>query len=252
MTLNDLRITTATSASRRTGWCFLLVCLVLVSGVAAQEPTFMEAGTHPGARQWYGRAFWRSATWADGAADDTAEFALAYGLTARRALLAKTTLDKGGPEVASLRLRQRIWQRDTGPIDTWRASLQVGGEWFDGRDPGGRAGVVSTTIRGRHGFNAQVDWRGAAPSAYRFEANVSHLYRIYPARYHAGTVGAWYTMVESLNVFDRDGNRVSDAALGLLYEARRWAAEASVYLQEPEEGVRRDQTRLAVGGRYLF
>jgi len=59
-------------------------------------------------------------------------------------------------------------------------------------------------------------------------------------------------MVEALNYFDRDGNRQSDAAVGLLYEARRWAAEASFYLQEPEEGLRSNQSRLAIGGRYLF
>lgn len=237
--------------------CKVAVWWVLSIGLAwssawAQEPTFMEAGTHPGRQQWYGRATWRSATLQDGESDDLLDTKVAFGFSARLALLADVKLDRDGPTAAGLRLRQRIWQRDTGPIDTWRASLQAGGEWFDGRSPGGRIGVVSTTIRGRHGFNAQVEWRGGARPEDRFEANVSHLYRLYPQRYSPTTAGAWYTMLEALNRFDRDGNRQTDAAVGLLYEARRWAAEVSVYLEEPEDGLRQDQSRLAVGGRYLF
>ncbi|GEM_PF-3502814 len=240
-----------TMALPRPLWVGLALCLAWTT-TWAQEPTFMEAGTHPGSRQWYGRATWRSATITDGTSDDELEVKAAYGFTARLALLPQVTFDRDGATEAGLRLRQRIWQRDTGPIDTWRASLQGGGEWFDGRSPGGRAGLVSTTIRGRHGINAQVEWRGGAPAARRFEANLSHLYRLYPQRYRPTTAGAWYTMVEALNYFDRDGNRQSDAAVGLLYEARRWAAEASFYLQEPEEGLRSNQSRLAIGGRYLF
>lgn len=229
----------------------LALCL-LPAWALAQEPTFMEAATHPGAGQWYSRVFWTSATLRDADADRRAEIKNAFGLTPRLALLPDLVVGQRGIEAATLRLKHRVLQKDTGPIDTWRISLQGGGEWVDGRTPSGRLGVVSTTIRNRHGVNLQGEWRAAAPAEERFEGNASYLYRLRPARYAETTAGAWYAMIESLNRFGPDGQRRSDVAAGLLYEARGWAAEAAVRMEEADDGLRSDRTRLALGLRTLF
>jgi hypothetical protein len=59
-------------------------------------------------------------------------------------------------------------------------------------------------------------------------------------------------MLESLNRFGPDGQRRSDVAVGFLYEARGWAAEAAVRMDEADDGLRSDRTRLALGLRTLF
>lgn len=213
----------------------------------------MEAGTHPGSGQVYQRLFWTSPSWREGDSDDQRwELKTAYGLTARRAVLPEVSVDGAGRMAAALRLKQRIWQQDTGPIDTWRASLQAGMGWRDGRDPGPRAGVVSTWIRQRHGFNVQVEWYGELPADSRFELNASYLYRMHPAVYGPRTPGAWYVMAESLNRFDGSGNVLPDAAVGLLYEARRWAAEAAVRGDSIDRGLDARSTRLGLGLRALW
>lgn len=194
---------------------FLLPTLAM-----AQEPTFMEAATHPGASQWYNRVRWTSATLRNAESDRSTEIKNMIGLTAHRALMADVTVGQRGVDAASLRFKQRVLQHDTGPIDTWRVSWHAGPDWFDGRTPAARFGVVSTTIRDRHGFNLQGEWRGAAPAEERFEANGSYLYRLVPAQFGETTAGAWYSMIESLNRFGPSGERRSDAATGLLYEAR--------------------------------
>ncbi len=216
---------------------WLAAVLSLLLPLSGQEPTFMEAGTHPGAGQNYSRAVWF---------DGESIFKHAYGFTARQALLGEVSLDSAGVSGAGVRLRQRFWQRDTGPIDTWRASVQAGADWRDGRDPGPRLGVVSTTIRGRHGFNLQADLRAGLPRDERVALNASHLYRIHPVRFTVDTPGAWYTMVESLNRLSPDGDVRGDLAAGLLYEARRWAAEISLrWLNE-------DTVRAGAGLRMLW
>lgn len=229
--------------------------LILFPGLQSalgQEPTFMEAATHPGADQFYGRFIWTSRPWRGTEPASQLELKSAYGMTRRLAILPNAGFDEDGIMDASLRLKLRVIQHDTGPIDTWRVSLQGGGEWFDARRAGGRAGIVSTTIRGRHGFNAQLDWHDADRSERRFQLNASHLYRIAPVQYAATTTGAWYTMLESLNYLDRSGNNESDVAVGILYEARRWAAEASLRFFDPSSGISRQQTRLGIGLRALL
>lgn len=221
--------------------------------VWAQEPAFMEAGTHPGAAQLYQRVL---VTYSPEAEDRTKEgqvvLKTAYGIRAWTAILPDVSLNADGDWTGSLRLKQRILQRDTGPIDTWRASFQGGAEWVESRSPGARAGLVSTTIRGRHGVNFQFDWRGGAERMERFALHASHLYRIRPQRYSPATRGAWYTMAETLNYFDNKGSHTPELALGLLYEARRWAAELSWKTGDPTRAPQREEQTLAVGFRYLW
>lgn len=236
-------------------WILLVAVLCIGTGTLkseAQEPTFMEAATHPGAGQSYGRFVWLSHPLRGGSQTSTLDLKSAYGITSRLALLPNASFDEDGITAASFRIKQRIFQLDTGPIDTWRMSVQAGGEWFDDRDPSVRAGIVSTTIRGRHGVNAQFDWHDSDIGERRFQVNASHLYRIAPAQFSAATQGAWYTMLESLNYANRDADIDSDIGLGLLYEARRWASEISFRLTDVDNGVSIRQTRIGAGFRALF
>jgi hypothetical protein len=229
------------------------LCCFGFSSVCAQEPTFMEAGTHPGFETLYQRLIWTSPTLRAGeAAEQRWDLKTAYGIQSHLAIEPDIGFDGDGWRYASLRLKQRVIQRDTGPIDTWRASVHGGVEWFDGRDPGPRFGVVSTTIRGRHGWNGQAEWHGGMSKQDRFELNASYLYRLAPDVYQPGTRGAWYTMLESLNQLGGDGEHRGDLASGLLYEARRWAAEISLRFVEPDQDVRFRSTRIGLGYRRLW
>jgi hypothetical protein len=210
----------------------------------------MEAGTHPGAGQLYQRLLLTYAPWAAGDDPETVtEIMTAYGWNARLALLPNIAVRDTGDVDGSLRIKQRIWQRDSGPIDTWRASVQAGIAWPAHADPGARAGLVSTTIRGRHGFNAQIDWNDAAPPAERFAVNAAYLYRWYPARFSSASAGAWYSMIESLHHFSGSGAHAPEWAVGALYEARRWAAEIS---WRTGDRLVREQQAVALGVRYLW
>ena len=196
----------------------------------------MEAGTHPGAKQLYSRLI---------LFDDTVEIKNAWGFSPNLALLPDVKITDSGVTGADLRLKQRIFRADTGPVDTWRVSAQGGVSWREGRDPGARAGLVSTTIRGRHGVNAQADVNAAETADRRFAVNASHLYRIYPVRFTPQTRGAWYTMAESLNKVSSDGDVTALGGAGLLYEARRWAAEAGIQTGD-------GSVRVAAGVRVLW
>lgn len=59
-------------------------------------------------------------------------------------------------------------------------------------------------------------------------------------------------MVESLNYISGSGEHAPDWAFGLLYEARRWAAEISWRIGDPADRLPRDQQVLALGARYLW
>jgi len=246
----------------------VLAMLLPLAG-AAQEPTFMDAATQPGLGQYYSRLLLSTAEYRENGAlhEEQAVLAkLAYGLPANLALqlegefssVASDAGDASGFALATVRLKYRFLRRDLGPLDTWRAAFLAGADLPGTRkslapdDPAGRLGAVTTAILGRHGLNAQIDWRATPSAADGFALNASHLYRLAPAEYAPDTKGAWYSMLESLNAFDSDGAWRADLAGGLLYEARRWAAEASIRTTAGATGLRENRHLLAAGLRYLF
>lgn len=230
----------------------LLLLSLWCPAVFGQEPLFSEAATHPGAGALYSRFFFTSPTLKNSSSDERWEVKTAYGFSSRLALLPDLEFGRDGVEAASVRLKQQIFRHDTGPINTWRVSAQAGVRWREEGGGGTRAGLVSTTIQGRHGFNAALDVDASAPSRERFEANGSYLYRLAPERFRPDTTDAWYAVVESLNRFSRDGDRVSDLALGVLYEARRHALEIGVRLADPESDISRQTLRVGAGLRVLW
>ena len=239
--------------------------------VSAQEPAFMEAATQPGANQSYARLLFLFGERSDAnsAVDEfTARIKLAYGVDANLAALVDADYqhvrsDPGdeseeGFSLSTLRLKYRLFKRDLGPLNTWRASVLAGADIPGTSDElardhaSPRLGMVTTAILGRHGLNAQVDWTGRVDDPDLFAVNASHLYRLAPTEYSAQTAGAWYTMVESLNEFSDSGDSRTDLAVGILYEARRWAWEASYRLPLAENWPSEIDYQVETGVRYLF
>jgi len=250
-------------------YCFGSLIIAQAVTVQAQEPAFMEAATHPGRGTFYTRALASFAAYdLDGESVD--DFALmsksAYGLHPRLALLLDAearSIEIGdsrdtGLDTVTLRLKYRYLQFDTSPINTIRASATAGviipGEKRinPNRNPAPRVGSAITAILGRHGLNAQIDRKFLPETSDETEVNASHLYRIAPARYTRETKGAWYTMLESLNTFMDNGDYQVDLALGILYEARSWAAEAAVRFPLSEKGPRESDSKAIIGYRHLF
>jgi hypothetical protein len=219
----------------------------------AQEPTFMGAATHPGQGQLYSRALFL--------ASDNDEYEaharLAYGIVSRLAFVLdghhEWLDDETDYSSVTTRLKVRILQKDFGPINTWRASIVGGVEFPEYEDPAPHFSIVTTAIINRHGFNGQIDWAGYSSDPDEYMVNASHLYRLSPAKYSAATKAAWYTQLEWLNTFYDNGDFETRIAPGLLYEARRWAAEVGIRLPVADSGSEPDgETTIATGFRYLF
>lgn len=203
------------------------------TGAVAQEPTFMDAATHPGRGQLYSRLLVSHSEYEDAGTEavlSTAVLKLSYGIRPTLALVLDTELatraadgdDHTGINQTTLQLKYQLFRKDLGPLNTWRTSI-LGGVTIPGdvdayqpEDPYPRCSLASTAILGRHGLNAEVEWQEYGDRPDRFAVHCSHLYRLSPSQYTVGTKGAWYNMLESLNDFTEDGQSRSDLALGVL------------------------------------
>ncbi len=245
-----------------------LLLAVATTATVAQEPTFMDAATHPGAGQFYSRLLVSHSEYEEAGADvdlSVAILKLSYGIWPTLAIVfegAFANLSAGDTEdtgisQTTLQLKYRLFKMDLGPLNTWRTSF-FGGVTVPGdMDAYGpeeiypRCSLASTAILGRHGLNAEVEWEASGDEPDRIAINASHLYRLWPSEYTATTRGAWYTMVESLNVFTDEGASLSDVALGVLYEARRWAWEISVRLPVAQDWPQESGYTVTLGLRFL-
>jgi hypothetical protein len=250
---------------RTGGW---ILAWLLAGMAAAQEPAYMDAATHPAQGQAYVRLLGYAGEQRVAGADvrnQALEWKGAFGLRSATAVLleAEWARREGGGETASgfaragLLLKQRFLRRDLGPLDTWRASLLAGAD-LPGEDEvresahvSPRLGVATTAILGRHGLNGQVDWTGRGGADDRFRLNGSYLYRLAPVKYAVDTRGAWYSVVEWLNEATTGGDARSDAAVGLLYEARNWAAEIGLRLPLAQDGMPELRQEVVLGLRWL-
>ncbi len=228
----------------------------------------MDAATHPAQGQAYVRALGTAAEY-DAAGPEARrqalELKLAYGVRSSTALLLESEWARreGGGEAdsgfvrAGLLLKQRLLRKDLGPLDTWRASVMAGADlpgedrMRDSSHVSPRLGVATTAILGRHGLNGQVDWTGRIGEDDRFRLNGSYLYRLAPATYAVDTRGAWYAVAEWLNEVTTGGESRSDAVMGLLYEARNWAAEVGLRLPLAQDGLPELRQEVVIGLRWL-
>ena len=247
---------------------FVLLLAAVAIDTAAQEPTYMDAATHPGAGQFYTRLLVLQSEYEEDGAeieDSGAVLKLVYGIRPTLAVLAEGEVaslsanddDETGLQSSTFQLKYRLFKRDLGPLNTWMSSVLAGvtvpGDMdaTANMDTYPRCAMVSTAILGRHGVNGELEWEGRGTEPDRFTLNASHLYRLAPAEYAANTRGAWYTVVESLNQFTDDGDSRFDIAIGILYEARRWACEASLRLPLEQDWSREEDYTVTLGVRYL-
>lgn len=171
----------------------------------------------------------------------------------------------------SLGLKWRFWQHDTGAIETNRLALTGGVRLPTGSDALSSGGVdpfvglVFTTVRGRHGINASARYLVTTDgrddpvgpgmgSADLLTLETSYLYRLSPSAYTADTEASLYAVAESFVDYETNGDAEWRLAPGLLYEARRWAAELSVILPAATDVEHRSEFGhgFAAGVRILF
>lgn len=156
--------------------------------------------------------------------------------------------DEAGLRDFTLMGQYRFWKRDTGPIDTQRAVLIAGleiptfeeGFSSDSFDP--FVGLGYTAIRGRHGLGGGLQWKfngGQRDRPVRFgdtehdagRVDLSYAYRVWPERYgQTSSFASFYLTGEALGRYETNGDTELLLAPGVLYEATRWAAGASVHL----------------------
>ena len=159
-------------------------------------------------------------------------------------------------------LKWRVYQNDPAPAETTRFSLiagmQVPGNadaWVwdasDGWDP--IVGFVFSSVRGRHGFNADALWEfytgderdeGRSDS---LRADASYLFRLSPAQYSAETEGALYAVAELNTYYDANGDTAVFLSPGLMYEGRSFTLDATIMIPVHQDLDHRPETRIALG-----
>lgn len=178
--------------------------------------------------------------------------------------------DEGMGSVTAL-LRWRIWQNDFGPVDTARLGVYAGARIGSGNDvvSGDSAdpivGAAFMLITGRHGINFAVDWMFTTEDddapvlpgdtlSDLLRVNGAYLFRIYPEEYTAESNASWYLVAELNGLYETNGDTELFVSPGILYEARRWAAELVVQIPVYQELEYRPETRIAIvaGLRFLF
>ncbi|TVQ30531.1 MAG: hypothetical protein EA376_12880 [Phycisphaeraceae bacterium] len=167
-------------------------------------------------------------------------------------------------------MRWRVLRHDTGPIDTLRVSLLTGLEIptftsvsSDSWDP--IVGAVGTMIRGRHGLSLSGQWKfntgtereplfAGKGKADLLRYDAAYLYRVSPADYADSSDAAIYAVLEMNGLYETNGDHEVFLAPGVLFEGRRFAAEASLQLPAIQKLDRRPETRFAItiGVRFLF
>lgn len=274
---------TTRSNTRRAIWLGGLTALC-AGGAAAQEAALSWAATQPAKGRITLREQFQYTRY-DTDAGDVEKFTLntrvSLGLSGRLSASMDIPVGReravdGSDSTAglgdiSLGMKYRFWQHDTGAIETNRLSVFGGTRLPSGTDDlssGGvdpYVGLVFTRVQGRHGVNAAArylwttDGLDDPVSAGMGDADLltletSYLFRFSPAEYAADTAGAWYAVVESFVDYETNGDIEWRIAPGILWEARRWAAEASVILPAARDIDRRGETEwgFAAGVRVLF
>lgn len=266
--------------------------LSLARSAWAQEATNTPAATQPGVGKWYLRERVQYYMLGDDPSPENRDIdkavattALTYGLT--RELSATLTVpltlsfeNPAGPVEtdsafgagdASVALKWRPFQWDLNPIDSVRLAFFGGVEAPTGSGDLGShswdpfAGVVFTSIRGRHGFNQALSYKfntggdefsalaGDGPDdALRYDS--SYLFRLDPAVYSADTSAATYLTLELNGLYEAGGDNEVLLGPGVLYEARTFALEATIGFPIVQDVNERPETdlRITLGFRILF
>ncbi|CAN5856999.1 hypothetical protein BH11PLA1_BH11PLA1_20640 [soil metagenome] len=178
------------------------------------------------------------------------------------------TRDEFGAEDVDLMAKWRVFQNDSGGIDTQRIAI-LGGTRLrtDGRfsaDP--HLGAVYTQVIGRHGFNIHAEYwlntgrdkgipnfggRGAADAA---ALNLAYVFRFFPAEFDSDSTGAWYLTAELNNLYETNGDFETRFSPGLMYEGRRFGFElmAQLPVYTHLDSRARQNFAIGIGWRLIF
>ncbi len=276
---------------KRTLLAALLACTLTTDDVRAQQPTNSPSATMPAPGLLSLRVMVRYNRFGDdptGAGRRVDAFRQmlhgTYGIVPGLVAFGETALEQekidapgsddgtqSGLADTVLGVRYRFLRHDTGPIDTLRMAVQAaarlptGANAFSTDTVTPSIGINLTMIRGRHGLNATAKYvltTGSTPQqlypgdgrADLVRVSATHLYRLAPASYAESSGDAWFTQLELIGSAETNGDVSLEIAPGVLYEARRWAGEASVLLPIAEDLEHRPRRELgiALGIRLLF
>lgn len=144
-----------------------------------------------------------------------------------------------GIDEVDLTVKWRIYQSDTGGVDTQRLALMAGArlrtEDQFGVDP--HIGAVWTQVFGRHGVNFEVHYIFNTLSKARefnfggdgaddaLALNAAYVFRVIPEAYTSESQAAWYLTNEINTLYESNGDWEVRYSPGLMWEGRRWGFE---------------------------
>lgn len=172
--------------------------------------------------------------------------------------------DDFGIADSTVLMKYRLFQNDHGPTETTRFSviggLQIPGDVEFEMDSSNEAwdpiiGGVFSTVRGRHGFNADALWEfytGDDDDAPEFQSDslrydASYLYRLSPDRYTADSVGALYAVTELNGFYGTNGDHEIYLSPGVMYESKTFTLDATVMIPVHQEVDHRAESEFLVG-----
>ncbi|MCC6425936.1 MAG: hypothetical protein IT435_03855 [Phycisphaerales bacterium] len=166
----------------------------------------------------------------------------------------------------------RIYQDDSGGINTLRLALLGGASFASGDDSDFSSGSINphiggviTKVWGRHGFNqdlmyiwntggdARDNFGGEGPDD-AIEFNTAYLYRIAPGRFTSDSTGAWYVTAEVNGLYETNGDTELRFSPGLMFEGRTFGFELMAQLplwNDLDERAELDLS-LGIGVRFFF
>lgn len=178
--------------------------------------------------------------------------------------------DKGVEDLHAT-FKYRIYMKNPGGVDTTRIALMAGAAFASGDDDDFSSqtvnphfGAVYTQVFGRHGINVDLWYRwnngddeGNLGGEGKYDAilhGTAWVYRISPATLAEFTDGAWYTTCEFNGIYETNGDYELRFSPGIMYEGRRFGAEAMIQLPVYDDLDDRGELDFAVGFgiRYLF
>jgi hypothetical protein len=165
---------------------------------------------------------------------------------------------------STLLLKYRLFQNDPAPTETTRFSI-IGGIQIPGNvefemDSSNDAwdpifGGVFSTVRGRHGFNADLLYEiytgnddelpDKQSDSIRYDA--SYLYRLSPEQYTSETTDALYGVLELNGFYGTNGDHEIYLSPGLMLESRTFTLDLTVMLPVHQEVDYRAESDFLIG-----
>lgn len=262
-----------------------IAACALTCAAQAQESMYTQAATMPGKGTFVLREqahIWQYGTHPRNDDSQTRKYqfdsSLSYGLARAVAvtidvpvvledtLLANGDRDKdAGVEDIDVMFKVRVYRNDGGGVNTTRIALLGGAtiasgdsEEFSSQSVNPHFGAVYTLVRGRWGFNQDLQYKfntggderynfgGDGPDD-AFAFNTSGLYRIFPAAFTAKSTGAWYVSAEVNGLYETNGDVELRFSPGLMYEGQTFAFEVMGQLPLADDLEERPELDWAIG-----